>query len=240
MKLFKPSSKSPFATVLLLTTALTLASCKGGELCGPGSDPVTDSDGDCVDNDTDNCPIDFNGGQVDLDEDGVGVPCDSDDTDDTVALVQELDTNPEQTLLSPRSFFSAYALPLSADSAPRLRLDLNAADCAYYLVSCDGHFLGNLNADANDEASVAFEPGLYGSAGSDVSILNPLGFYGRSFTSCSAFNADAPYPPAIVCHKSSGTQELTGYLTTNDAIQDRVDSCDLLTALGLMHPECDL
>lgn len=235
MMFFKMISK----TLLAFTLLLFFAACKGGELCGPNSDPVTDSDGDCVENTSDNCPVDFNSGQIDLDEDGVGVPCDSDDTVDTVALVQGLDTNYEQALLAPLSYFVAYATPLTSDSSVRLELDMNSSRCAYYLVSCDGHFIGNLNADLDDEDSIVFEPGQYGNSDSDASILNSLGFYGRSFTSCSSFNKDAPYPPAVICHNSSDEHELAGYLTTNRAIQDRVDSCRLIKDLGLSHPECE-
>lgn len=234
MMFFKMLSKTFIAFALILA----LTACKGGELCGPASDPVTDSDGDCVVNTSDNCPVDFNGGQIDLDEDGVGVPCDADDSDDTVALVQELDASPE-LLLTPQSYFSAYALPFVSDSSQRLEFDINSGECIYYLVSCDGRFLGNLNADSDDEISIVSEPGLYGSAGSDISVLNPLGVYGRSFTTCSAFNEEAPYPPAVICHNANGTHELTGYLTINRAIQDRLDSCDLILELGLTHPACD-
>jgi hypothetical protein len=118
-------------------------------------------------------------------------------------------------------------------------LGTTSKDCSYYLVSCDGLFLGDLSLDKNNDLSIAYEPGLYGSAGSDVSILNPLGSYGRDFTSCSAFNETAAYPPEVICSKANGTQELAGYLTLNQNISERINACRVLTNLGLSHPACE-
>lgn len=47
-------------------------------------DPLTDMDSDCVENESDNCPLLYNPSQGDGDDDDVGFACDQDDSDDTI------------------------------------------------------------------------------------------------------------------------------------------------------------
>ena len=65
------------AALLLMLTA----ACEGGPLCGPLSDPQSDVDADCVENNSDNCPDVYNPDQIDLDTDGLGAACDENDGD---------------------------------------------------------------------------------------------------------------------------------------------------------------
>jgi subtilisin family serine protease len=58
--------------------------------------PVTDSDGDGVLNDSDNCPDDWNPDQEDAESDGEGNVCDDDDDDDTIPDVDD-DCTPAPT-----------------------------------------------------------------------------------------------------------------------------------------------
>lgn len=238
MTIFNKSSRTrgllPFLTVFLLFTA-----CRGGELCGPLSDPETDVDADCVETDSDDCPRDYNPGQVDIDEDGVGNACDLNDGDSSCGPAGTTCAGTTSSISAPLDGNATYPEPSFLASG--IASSTLPSPCRAYLVACGGEFLGYLNADSSDEFSVADPNGDYGSAGSALSILNPLGFYGRDFTSCSAFNADASTPPAIFCESDAGAGEdaFAGYLTLNPLIDDGLNACGVLADLELSPEACD-
>lgn len=218
----------------LLAAFLFITACRGGELCGPLSNPETDVDADCVETDSDDCPRDYNPGQVDIDEDGVGNACDLNDGDASCGPAGTTCTAASSSISAPLDGNASYPEPsflTSGGASSEL-----PASCRAYLVACGGEFLGYLNADASDELSVADPDGNYGDSDSATSILNPLGFYGRDFTSCSAFNAGASTPPAVFCESDTGAGEedsLAGYLTLNPLIDGGLDACGVIADLGL-------
>ena len=66
------------------------------------------------------------------------------------------------------------------------------------IVSPDGRYLGNLNANPYDPNSVANPYGHYGSPYSHDSINNPYGPYGSPYSPRSAHNPYAPNPPMVI------------------------------------------
>ena len=83
-ELYVPSSQS-FSTLANMNTGRSmfqLALLQGGEVLAPGggtasAELYSDTDGDGVSNDEDNCPFIYNPDQADGDEDGVGDACDN-------------------------------------------------------------------------------------------------------------------------------------------------------------------
>lgn len=77
---------------LVCAAAFFGSGCEGG-ICAASENVLEDIDADCVVDESDNCVSisdpgsTYNPEQFDGDEDGVGVPCDSDDTSDTTAGV---------------------------------------------------------------------------------------------------------------------------------------------------------
>lgn len=228
----RPFSFFAHLRVICFTGCVLLTACRGGELCGPTSDPVSDVDGDCIEDSSDDCPLDYNAGQVDLDGDGLGNVCDVDDADSTIgpALVTDITRNVTDSL---------DLLPDYPDPVDHAAPNPDDANCQRYLLSCNGQFLGYFNDNAADPASLADNEGDFGNSDSEISILNPMGFYGRATTSCSAFNTQAEWPPALFCLDSNGESTFAGYLTRNVDITDGIDACDTLAMLDLFHPECE-
>src|SRR5689334_8708574 len=112
-------------------------SCKGG-LCAATEDPLQDADGDCTADAGDNCASVYNPSQFDGDADGVGEACDSDDGDDAVATSVSASQS-----ATPDG--ASYVFP---DSGAIAEAAFDAeSNCAYFLIGCDGAFLGNVNAD---------------------------------------------------------------------------------------------
>jgi len=73
-----------FLLSLLILTSLLQMSCNGND-CAALTNGIADGDSDCIEDTSDNCPGLANFDQVDLDADGVGVACDVDDLDGTIA-----------------------------------------------------------------------------------------------------------------------------------------------------------
>lgn len=72
--------------------------CDGG-ICAASESVLEDADGDCVVDESDNCisisnpGATYNPEQFDGDEDGVGIPCDTNDADDTATLIKDVAFN---------------------------------------------------------------------------------------------------------------------------------------------------
>ncbi len=73
-----------------------------------------------------------------------------------------------------------------------------------YIVSPDGQYLGNLNANPYDSNSVANPYGQYGSPYSPNSINNPYGQYGSPYSNQSATNPYATQAPRIYAPRPFG------------------------------------
>lgn len=221
--------------------------CTGGGVCGPQTDPILDTDGDCVVDSTDNCPAAYNPDQVDFDIDSLGFECDENDYNIACGPITDLsdhdcDTSAYLTQdLIDRDFASltsgSYRDPSSVSSPATVR-DLSQGDCTYYLLSCRGDFLGTLNTDTADSLSVANSTGDFGDAQSVLSIINSLGTFGRTTLSpCSAFNPEAQTPPALMC-RTSVSDELAGYLTRNPDVVGGEDTCEVLGQFGITPEAC--
>lgn len=227
---------------LIIFILFFLNACKGGVKCGPGINALDDADSDCIVDESDNCPLVYNPAQVDVDEDGAGSSCDQDDTNELVGpsysvsermLSSELMANtiPELDSLE-------YPIPDSLHFSAEKTLDED--QCTYYLLGCDNQFLGIINNTPSDDFSIANADGDFGSFVSPVSIFDNFSFYGRESTSCSAFNVEAEFPPAIYCYDSSTNElEAIGYLTLNSFIPNAINTCDVLKRLSLGHESCE-
>lgn len=219
-----------FCLVLML---VAFTQCKGG-LCAARDDALSDADSDCFADLSDNCPVVYNPDQFDGDEDSQGEACDSDDTDSAAALINGADFD---ILLSENvGFESEYITPESNTS---IASALNDSECQYYLVGCEGYFIGSLSVSA-DESSMQDATSEFGNANSDYSILNPLGFYGRPSSNCSSFANDATLPPAIYCNNSTDdSNTFQGYLTSNPDISAALDTCATLNGFGIDAEWCE-
>lgn len=230
-------------TVLfLILMPFFLNACEGGE-CAATDSPLTDADSDCIEDGGDNCPLIYNPEQFDGDEDGVGVPCDSDDTDDTVGSA--LITGMAMGLVNAMDSTTApYVAPQGSTLiSPQKQLELSspsrsAPPCSYYLIGCDSNYLGELNDEWDGTLSVSNPFSPYGDGQSETSILNDFAFYGRPFTSCSAFNPEALYPPALYCRQNDTKDTLAGYLTLNPFIAHSFNTCEVLSTLGIEIESC--
>lgn len=216
----------PFALFFMVA----LSQCRGGPKCGPLSDPSTDADADCIANSADNCPFDYNPNQADVDDDGVGSACDLNDSDSSVG--SSSDSNLRRPLLKQNE-----TKPDSSDLQDVLNV---SHDCSVYLMGCDNRFLGYLSSDEKHPLSVGNPFSDYGSLTSENSIFNSLGMYGRSFTTCSAFNTDADLAPELYCfYESTGNHEYIGVMHFSPQSDDEFDSCLIVKALGRNHKDCD-
>lgn len=223
--------------LLLLLMPFFLNACEGGE-CAATDSPLTDADSDCIEDGGDNCPLIYNPEQFDGDEDGVGVPCDSDDTDDTVGSA--LVTGMELGLVKDVSSHVSYVMPQGSALVSQQNLWGATRNGSYYLVGCDGHYLGELSDDWNATLSISNPFSPYGDGASDASLLNDFSFYGRPATSCSAFNPEALYPPAIYRRQDGKEDEdrVVGYLTLNPLIAHGFNTCEVLSTLGIEVESC--
>lgn len=219
-----------FCLALIL---VAFTQCKGG-LCAAKDDGLNDADSDCFADLSDNCPVTYNPDQFDGDEDSQGEACDVDDADSTAALITGSDFD---VLLSGNvGFESNYTAP---DSSSNLPSALNDSDCQYYLVGCEGYFIGSFS-DSSDETSIQNVSSEFGDANSDYSILNPLGFYGRPSSNCSSFSDNATLPPAIYCNNATdGSSTFQGYLTSNPDIDAALDTCSTLNGFGIESEWCE-
>lgn len=188
--------------------AAFFSSCEGGT-CAATDNPLTDADSDCVEDSGDNCPLVYNPDQFDGDEDGQGFDCDSDDSDEAVALI--IDTTDQSTLVLSDNFTSTPNSP-SADT-----------DCTYFAVGCGDVYLGLVTSGNRQFAK---------------RVLNPLSPFARSFAACSAFNPDASFPPAIYCDQNLSVPQFIGFLTLNPEITGALDTCDFLASQGIQTDLC--
>ena len=141
--------------ILSVLFLITLSGCKGDAICGPLESPLEDADSDCVADSADNCPLDYNPGQVDVDEDDVGNICDQDDNDAAVG--------PEvATLLE-----ASYSTPETDSPSLPLLTDFETPDCHLLVVGCYG------DAFSLDDFDVADYSHPYGFWRTDCSAMNP-------------------------------------------------------------------
>lgn len=207
-------------SLLWVTFLILMSQCSGGVKCGPGLDPLTDADSDCIADSSDNCPLVFNPAQTDTDDDGAGSSCDPDDNDAAVG---------PSTLVLQQIFSSENSSQFVVHNQN------HQTQCTAYLLSCHNTFLGLLNADGSDEFSIA-NPKSYGDQNSLLSILNPQGLYSQTGL-CSAFDDSALSPPAIHCLDDTNKSSF-GFLSTNPNLPNAIHPCDLFIALGLEQELC--
>lgn len=197
----------------LMVPLLILVSCKGGVKCGPGEDALTDADSDCIADDSDNCPLDYNPDQVDTDEDEAGLACDIDDSDESVGPdydVSETTLTLATQYLSPKISENAVDDPL-----------LNNTECLYYLVGCGDQYLGTFD-NAQDMSW----------------LFDGINFFSKSHSACSSLDEFANYPPMIFCDDGTFQDIFVGYLTVNPEIPNGIDTCSILSQLDLNFELC--
>lgn len=214
----------------MICLVLTTAQCKGGPKCGPLSDPSTDADADCIANTSDNCPFNYNPSQSDVDSDGVGTACDLDDSDSSVGSTT--DAVSVSTLTTEIDFPKTPETLLNTFDAD--------SDCSVYIKGCDDVFLGFFSDNTKHPLSISNSDSPYGDETDPFSILNPLSFYGRSFTSCSALNKNAIHPPELFClHASSKESSFLGFLHSSPENENEYETCVVLSAVGIEIPSCE-
>lgn len=209
-----------FAVMCFVAAALAFASCEGGT-CAATDSPLIDADSDCLPDSSDNCPLIYNPEQFDGDEDGVGVDCDTDDTDDTVAAISA-DGDAEFALLGQEVTpfqVADYVMPGTTTPSSG-QFD---STCSYYVIGCGDVFLGFL-----DVACPVLQKNL----------LRPASLFARSFAACSALNPNASFPPALFCLKPAATPKFAGYLTINSQIDAALDTCSTLQLLDIQSEIC--
>lgn len=214
--------------------SISFTQCKGG-LCAAKDDGLSDADSDCFADTGDNCPTIYNPDQFDGDSDSQGEACDADDTDNSVALIKD----PDLAFLSTShsKFDASYIQPVPFDASSEPTL--SSESCSYFVVGCENYFIGFLNADAED-SSIADIGSEFGDPQSDFSFINPLGFYGRPSSLCSAFNEEATQPPAVFClNHDSGETNFVGHLTENPNIGQALNPCSTLSIFGISAEFCD-
>jgi hypothetical protein len=234
-KIFGRFTKRPYVFLCLFFLPFLLNACEGGE-CAATDSPLTDADSDCIEDGGDNCPLIYNPEQFDGDEDGVGVPCDSDDTDDTVGSA--LVTGMELGLVNDIASQTPYVLPQGLALTSQQNSWRTPRSDSYYLMGCNSHYLGELSDDWNATLSISNPFSPYGDGESDVSILNDFSFYGRPATSCSAFNPEALYPPVIYRRQDNEEDKAVGYLTLNPFIVGGFNTCEVLNTLEIEIETC--
>lgn len=200
------------------------ASCKGEEFCGPLSNSIDDPDGDCVPTSSDNCPVNINPGQIDVDDDGLGNVCDENDNDESCgpkkstsdgdcSTTESISALPNLILNPTNSNDNPYPIPEGSRKIENAEIHFNEEND--YVIGCTGEIIGNLASLINQ----------------DTSLLNP---YFRPTALCSALNSEALYPPAIF--NGSG---FVAYLTLNPDLQPSLNTCELFDQLGLENSLCE-
>lgn len=211
MNLIKP--KNLFFAIALVLSVTIFVSCKGGVKCGPGEDALTDADSDCIADDSDNCPLDYNPDQVDTDEDEAGLACDIDDGDESVGPdydVSETTLTLATQYLSPKISETAIEDPL-----------LSNPECLYYLLGCGDQYLGTFD-NAQDMSR----------------LFDDINFFSKAHSVCSALDEFSNHPPMIFCDDGTFQDIFVGYLTVNPEIPHRVDTCLILSQLDLDSELC--
>jgi hypothetical protein len=95
------------------------------------------------------------------------------------------------------------------------------------IYAADETFLGLVSKNSFDPNSISNSLGAYGSWFSQTSIFNEFGPYGGEFSPMSPFNDFSPTPPRL---ERDGY--VLGYLTTNKAIPNRIDTNELIAWLN--------
>lgn len=207
-------TKNLFFVIALILSLTILVSCKGGVKCGPGEDPLTDADSDCIEDSSDNCPLDYNPDQIDTDEDEAGVACDIDDSDETVGP----DYDVSETSLTLATQYLSPEISANKTENP----SLHNPECLYYLVGCGDQYLGTFENE-NDMAR----------------LFDGEGFFSKPHSSCSALDEFSKYPPMIFCDDGTLQDIFVGYLTSNPDIPHRIDTCLTLLEFGLNDSLCE-
>lgn len=188
-------------SIILCALALVfVASCKGGASCGPLSDSQSDFDADCLENDSDNCPLVFNPAQVDIDDDDIGDACD----------------------LDVSSSFSL--LPDSNVSYPSDDINWELAGFSFSesLDSCESEIIvGCRSTIHTDLFPTGDEPTQW-------SLHYHNNYLVSDFSDCSAYNEIATAPPALYCVTTWGHTIFQGYVTLNPDFSDALSPCDVM------------
>ncbi len=201
-----------FSFYLFFVSSVFLIGCTG-ERCAATSNPATDVDADCVLDEADNCPEEANTSQIDVDEDGLGLECDANDSDATITvLVKDLSnftTEQDLEIILPRLFKTS--LP---DNSQTL---LSRDDIASSIIDENGDTLAILTK--NKTLIVSYD------------------FFENTNDPHSSFNDEAQNPPHII-NTAGSTKNLNHtYFTTNSNIKNRIDSCDFFEEQGIALPQ---
>lgn len=214
VRVFDLTGKKWLLFPALLLILFGLESCKGAE-CAALLTSVSDTDSDCVVDTSDNCPFTYNPLQRDTDENDIGDECE--DEEDVAALVTNI-TPPETEFLYPAPTQTTKANP-ATNFVPQKNCT------AYSVVGCQGHLIET------------FESPDY-RADSPYSLYNPFSTFGSLTGTCSAYNPQSPWPPALYCLDSDQTVTFIGYLSENPFVPKRLAPCPTLDQLGKPDELC--
>lgn len=211
---FDLTGKKLLLLPVLLLVILGLASCKGAE-CGAMLTSVVDVDSDCVSDTSDNCPFTYNPLQRDTNDNDIGDECE--DEEAVASLVTSV-TPPETDLVYPAPIQTIETNPVT-DFVPTKKCT------AYSVVGCQGRIIET------------FESPDY-HADSPYSLYNPYSTFGSLTGTCSAYNPQSPWPPALYCLDSDHVISFVGYLSENPFVPQRLAPCPTLEQLGKPDELC--
>lgn len=215
VRVFDLTGKKLFLFPALLLVLFALEGCKGAE-CGAMLTSVLDVDSDCVTDTSDNCPFTYNPLQRDTDDNDIGDECE--DEESVVELLTKNNTPTETEF--------AYPAPTQTTKTNPITDFVPAKNCtSYSVVGCQGQLIET------------FESPDY-HADSPYSLYNPYSTFGSLTGTCSAYNPQSPWPPALYCIDPDETVTFVGYLSENPFVPHRLAPCPTLEQLGKPDELC--